>query len=97
MALGVPVLVSKTAIDSYYFDDSLVLFFESGNAKDLAEKMILLLQDDALRKALAARAKEFIRTHNWDARKSVISQLDYRAAGRISFIAASVLDGLRQK
>ena len=75
MALGVPLLVSKTAIDSYYFDDSLVLFFESGNASDLAEKMILLLTDDSLRSALAARASEFIRSNTWDARKSLYLDL----------------------
>jgi glycosyltransferase involved in cell wall biosynthesis/peptidoglycan/xylan/chitin deacetylase (PgdA/CDA1 family) len=75
MALGVPMLVSKTAVDSYYFDDSLVLFFESGNASDLAEKMILMLQDDGFRSSLAARAREFIRANTWDVKKSVYLDL----------------------
>ena len=37
MALGIPVIVSRTKIDSYYHDDSMVKFFESENADQLAE------------------------------------------------------------
>ena len=36
MSLGVPVVVSSTKIDRFYFDDSVVRFFESGNADALA-------------------------------------------------------------
>ena len=38
MSLGVPMVVSETKIDRYYFDDSLVRFFESGNPKALARR-----------------------------------------------------------
>ena len=30
MAVGVPVVVSNTKVDRYYFDESVVRFFESG-------------------------------------------------------------------
>jgi glycosyltransferase involved in cell wall biosynthesis len=36
MSQGVPVVVSRTKIDTFYFDDSVVKFFESGNAEALA-------------------------------------------------------------
>jgi glycosyltransferase involved in cell wall biosynthesis/peptidoglycan/xylan/chitin deacetylase (PgdA/CDA1 family) len=75
MALGVPVVVSRTAVDQYYFDDSLVLFFESGNSKDLADKMIRLLQDHELREKLVANGLEFIKTNCWDVKKSIYLDL----------------------
>jgi glycosyltransferase involved in cell wall biosynthesis len=36
MACRVPVIVSRTKIDAYYFDDSLVRFFKAGDEHDLA-------------------------------------------------------------
>ena len=35
MSLGVPMVVSDTKSDRYYFDDSVVRFFESGNPEVL--------------------------------------------------------------
>jgi len=42
MALGVPVIVSRTQIDSFYFDDSVVKFFDSKDEESLAEAMLEL-------------------------------------------------------
>ena len=75
MALGVPVLVSSTTIDRYYFDESVVLFFESGNAADLAEKMLLLLENEGLRRKLSERGLDFVRANNWDVKKSIYLDL----------------------
>ena len=36
MACGVPVVVSRTQVDAYYFNDSLVRFFTPGDEADLA-------------------------------------------------------------
>ena len=70
MAMGVPVIVSDTRIDKYYFNDDLVQFFESGNAPDLAEKILDLASDPAKRSLLCANAKAYIERNNWDVRKS---------------------------
>lgn len=75
MALGVPVLVSDTTIDRYYFDDSLVLFFESGNPFDLAAKMKKMLTDENLRNQLVEKSRRFIEQNNWDVKKQVYLQL----------------------
>ena len=39
MSIGVPVVVSGTTVDRFYFDDTVVRFFESGNDEDLANAM----------------------------------------------------------
>jgi glycosyltransferase involved in cell wall biosynthesis len=69
MALGIPVIVSRTKIDSYYHDDSMVKFFESENADQLAEAMVLLWQDPRLRAQLAVNALEYVRKNNWREKK----------------------------
>lgn len=69
MAMGVPVVVSKTRIDQYYFTEDLVQFFESANVEDLAAKILELIRDPAKRNALRDRGTEFIQSNNWDAKK----------------------------
>lgn len=70
MATGVPVIVSDTKIDRYYFDDSLAKFFRSSDEVDLADSMLLLIQHQEIRKRLAEKAEEFISRNNWDTKKS---------------------------
>ena len=70
MAMGVPVVVSNTRIDQYYFNDELVQFFESDNAQDLADKIEGLLKDSEKRNALCAEARKFIEENNWDVKKN---------------------------
>ncbi|HEU6449327.1 MAG TPA: glycosyltransferase [Verrucomicrobiae bacterium] len=69
MSLGIPVIVSRTKIDSYYFDDSLVRFFESGNADDLANAMVELFQQPDFRQRLVASARDYVRQNNWDIKR----------------------------
>ena len=38
MSLGIPVIVSRTKIDNYYFNDYVVKFFRPEDEMDLAEK-----------------------------------------------------------
>ena len=52
MSAGVPVAVSETRIDRFYFDDSLVRFFESGNPDALAAAMLELLGNAQLRQGM---------------------------------------------
>ena len=44
MAMGVPVIASRTQIDEFYFNDQLVEFFEPGSAEDLARKILHLME-----------------------------------------------------
>jgi glycosyltransferase involved in cell wall biosynthesis len=70
MSLRVPVVVPRTKVDRYYFDDSVVRFFEPGNSEALAEAMIELLTDDDLRQKMVARASEYVARNQWEPRKA---------------------------
>ena len=69
MALGVPVLVSATKIDKYYFNDSVVKFFEADNAAALSESMLELIRNESTRKTLAANASKFVQDFSWEKKK----------------------------
>lgn len=75
LALGVPVIVSRTKIDSFYFDDSTVKFFESENVDDLAECMLQLAHDPLLRSRFAKNGLKFAQQNSWDVKKHDYFQL----------------------
>jgi glycosyltransferase involved in cell wall biosynthesis len=72
MALGIPVIVAKTRIDQYYFNDTLVKFFQAGNDKSLADAMLLMIRNVGMQNKLAANALTYIAQQSWD-----IKRLDY--------------------
>lgn len=69
MSLGVPVVASATRIDRFYFDPSVIHFFESDNVPDLARAMISLLQNPAARAEQAERARRFAAARSWQERE----------------------------
>lgn len=71
MALGIPVLISKTEIDEYYFNDNIVKFFESGNIEDLADCIMMLYKNQRLRINLVDNANKFVEGNNWDIKKII--------------------------
>jgi glycosyltransferase involved in cell wall biosynthesis len=75
MSLGVPIIVSRTKIDEYYFNESIVTFFNPDDEKDLAEQMLLAIQNKNLRKKQTKNAIEFIKYNNWDVKKHVYLDL----------------------
>lgn len=70
MSLGVPVVVSRTEIDQFYFNDSVVRFFPSGDSDALAEAMLEVLRNDGLRRNIIANAAQYSAHNSWDTRKS---------------------------
>jgi glycosyltransferase involved in cell wall biosynthesis len=66
LSLGVPVIVSRTKIDSFYFSDSTVKFFESENVDDLARCMLELVHNQVLRSQFAKNGLEYARQNSWD-------------------------------
>jgi glycosyltransferase involved in cell wall biosynthesis len=75
MSVGVPVVVSRTKIDEFYFNDSVVKFFESGNVAALADAMLEVLRDPVLRARMTANASAYARQHSWDCRQADYLQL----------------------
>ena len=70
MALGVPLLISDTDVDLFYFNDQIVTFARSGDEDDFAAKMVQLIRNPAGRQKQVQNADEFIKLNNWDAKKS---------------------------
>lgn len=84
MASGVPVLISRTRIDEYYFDESLVRFFESGDADDLASQLIDLRDRQQQRERLRENGLRHIAVNNWDVRKHDYLALVESLTGKVT-------------
>ena len=69
MSLGIPVIVSKTKIDNYYFNESVVQFFEPDNEDDLSKCILTLIENDQLRNRLKENALLFIEDFKWSTKK----------------------------
>lgn len=75
MSLQVPVVVSNTKIDQYYFDNSGVRFFESGNPDALADAVCEVLRNQELRQQMVKRATEHVTRNDWVTAKVEYLQL----------------------
>lgn len=71
MSQGLPVVVSRTRIDTLYFDESDVEFFESGNADDLARAIRRVILDQTHREQLSRTGLAYARTNSWDTMKEI--------------------------
>jgi glycosyltransferase involved in cell wall biosynthesis len=69
MSQGVPVVISRTRIDSFYFDDKVAKFFESGNVQGMADAMLEVITNNELRESMVARGYEYVSRNNWDMKK----------------------------
>jgi glycosyltransferase involved in cell wall biosynthesis len=75
MAMGLPVIVSDTKIDQFYFNESLVIFFKAGDELDLAEKILSLYYNRTLRQQLIDNGLQFIKSNNWKAKEKIYFQI----------------------
>ncbi len=75
MALGVPVIASKTRIHAYYYPDSIIQYYENDSETQLAHQIVRLKNDPDLRRRLVANAAEHVLENNWSARKEEYLQL----------------------
>jgi glycosyltransferase involved in cell wall biosynthesis len=66
MSLGVPVIVSRTRIDSLYFDDSMVRFVTPENEAELGNAMHDLWLHPETRQQMATSATRYLEQHNWE-------------------------------
>jgi glycosyltransferase involved in cell wall biosynthesis len=83
LAVGLPVIVSKTKIDEYYFDDSMMMFFEPENHEDLARCIIELYHNDQKRRSLVEHGNDYIALNSWQVKKGeYIKLVDSVAAGK---------------
>ena len=75
MSQGIPVVASRTRIESYYFNDSVVHFFKSGDPQSMADAMRRVIDDKDLRDSLIAAGYEYADRNSWDRKKNEYLQL----------------------
>jgi glycosyltransferase involved in cell wall biosynthesis len=71
MLSGTPVIVSKTRVDDFYFDDSVVMFFEPENVEDLARCMRRLATDKEKWRQQAKSAQAFAEQMSWKNKETI--------------------------
>lgn len=79
LAMGTPVVISRTKVSEYYYDDSMVMFFKEGDHYDLAKRIIELYKHPERREAQVRNAKVFNEKHNWENYKRIY----YRTVDRL--------------
>jgi glycosyltransferase involved in cell wall biosynthesis len=96
MSQGVPVVLSRTKIDNFYFDDSVVRFFESGNVEALAAAMLDVIENRKLRESLIAGGYRYVDLHSWDRRKAeYLALVDSLSTEVFSAPGAPTVEALR--
>lgn len=71
MSQGVPVVLSRTEIDQFYFDDTVARFFDSGDVSGLARAVIDVLTDEARRSRQVENALRYATANAWESRRRV--------------------------
>lgn len=69
MSVGVPIVVSRTKIDSHYHTDSTVKFYDSDDPNQLADAILEMMRDPSLRNRLSANALAYAQEQSWDRKK----------------------------
>lgn len=82
MALGVPIIAANTVIDTFYFNDSLVKFFQAGDEHSLAHAMLTMMNQPSLRKELAENASTYIAHQAWDIKRDDYFKLIDKLIGK---------------
>jgi glycosyltransferase involved in cell wall biosynthesis len=93
MAVGVPLLISDTAVDRYYFNDRIVTFARSGDENDFAAKMVQLVRDPEARHKQVENANEFIKLNYWDVKKSEYLNLVDSLTGMVGSVPTKPGEG----
>ena len=70
LSAGVPAVVARTRIDSYYFNDSLVRFFEPGSEVDLAAQIEYMMFHPELRDQFIANGLRHAALNGWNTKKA---------------------------
>lgn len=65
LALGKPVIAPRAAGVTDYFNEGSLIFFELGNAEDLARKIVYAFSHPAEVIEIVRRGQEVLREHQW--------------------------------
>jgi glycosyltransferase involved in cell wall biosynthesis len=75
VALGKPVICSRTAAIQAYFDDSMLQYFTAGSVAELTENICLLYKNPDKREQLVKNADEFNQEYSWERQKQAYFQM----------------------
>jgi glycosyltransferase involved in cell wall biosynthesis len=70
MRLDVPIILSRTRIDDYYFNDEVVRFFDPGDEESLARSIVAMRKDEGARAELVRNAREYMKDKGWEVKKA---------------------------
>jgi glycosyltransferase involved in cell wall biosynthesis len=70
MSQGIPVVASRTAVDTYYFSDETVCFFKSGDDQAMAEALLKVITDPDLRERLSKNGLDYATLNSWSSKKA---------------------------
>lgn len=88
MSLGVPVIASRTRIESLYFNESQVMFVAPDDEIALAAAILQLWQDGGLRHQIAENGLKYVEENSWARRKAtyfkVIDRSDWPIVNAVS-------------
>jgi glycosyltransferase involved in cell wall biosynthesis/peptidoglycan/xylan/chitin deacetylase (PgdA/CDA1 family) len=70
MSQGIPVVASRTAVDTYYFSDETVCFFKSGDDQAMADAVLKVIGDPGLRESLSLNGLDYAARNSWTLRKT---------------------------
>ena len=65
MAMGIPVVASRTSIELRFFDAAAIRYFQPENEAELAAAVISVRQDDALRARMIAKGLAYTQENAW--------------------------------
>jgi glycosyltransferase involved in cell wall biosynthesis len=71
MVSGVPLVVSRTKIDEYYFDESMLWFFDPEDHEGLARCVIDILRSPDKARSKVENARKYIQGKTWEAKKEL--------------------------
>jgi glycosyltransferase involved in cell wall biosynthesis len=80
VALGKPVICSKTETIEAYFDPSMVQFCTPGDVAELADAISILYKNPNKRRQLSEKADTFNQEYSWEKQKQIYYQLIDRLA-----------------
>jgi glycosyltransferase involved in cell wall biosynthesis len=91
MSQGVPVVVSRTKVDTFYFQEGVVHFFESGDSQAMAKAMLDVIHDKDLRSSLVARGYEYAERNGWkQKKKEYLDLIDFLSTERFDDVRHSL-------
>ena len=84
MAVGVPLVVSRTRIHQYYYADSLVCYYDDDNDEQLAANILFLRSNSSRRQQQVSNALQYVEAHSWSVEKCAYLRIVDSLAAKLS-------------